>query len=296
VNADKANVLLVDEHPDDLLALETALGELGQPVVKAHSGQEALRLLQSQDFAVVLLAVQLSGLDGFETARQIHAQPRSRHTPIIFLADQDDRPSLERAYSLGAVDYLVKPLLPVVLRAKVAGFVDLFHKTEHVKRKLAEENARFRALTEHSSDAVTLVGPDGTVLYNSPSSQRVLGYEPGEFLGRSGFEVVHPDDQERARTLLAQLVRQPESPVTAEMRVRHQDGSWLWMECVGTNLLGEPAVGAVVVNYRDISERHRASQALRQSEERFRQLAEHIREVFWMSDPHKTEMLYISPA
>src|SRR5215510_10337447 len=99
-----------------------------------------------------------------------------------------------------AVDYLVKPLVPVVLRAKVAGFVELFQKTEEVKRqaerlrqlerrefeqKLAEENARFRALTEHSSDAVTLVRPDGTIVYRSPSAGRVLGYEPDELLGRS---------------------------------------------------------------------------------------------------------------
>jgi CheY-like chemotaxis protein len=184
VNLEKANVLLVDEHPDDL---EAALDDLGLHLVKAHSGKEALRLLEGQDFAVVLLGVQMSGLDGFETVRQLLA--------------------------LGAVDFLVKPLRPVVLRAKVAVFVELEQarqmELQEYERKRAEENARFRALTEHSSDAVTLVGADGTILYSSPSSRRVLGYEPDEFIGRSGFEVVHPDDQGRVAVLLADLVRQP---------------------------------------------------------------------------------------
>src|SRR5581483_11043721 len=107
---------------------------------------------------------------------------------------------------------------------KVSGFVELFVKTEQVKRqaeqlrqlerqeferKLAEENARFRALTEHSSDAVSLVDAAGTVVYSSPSSRRVLGYEPDEFRGRNGFEIVHPDDREQIGARLAELVRTP---------------------------------------------------------------------------------------
>jgi PAS domain S-box-containing protein len=197
------------------------------------------------------------------------------------------------------------------LRAKVVGFIELFQKTEQVKRqaellqqmerrqfeqKLAEENARFRALTEHSSDAVTLVGADGTVLYSSPSSRGILGYEPDEFVGRSGFELVHPDDRERIGARLVELIQKPETPIRAEMRIQHKDGSWRWVECIGTNLLGEPAVEAVVVNFRDISERQQATEALRESEERFRQLAEHVNAVFWMSDPHKSRVLYVSPA
>ncbi|HJT78281.1 MAG TPA: PAS domain S-box protein, partial [Gemmataceae bacterium] len=308
----RANILLVDDSPANLLTLGAVLDDLGHNLVEARSGQEALRLLPDRDFAVILLDVQMHGLDGFETARRIRARDRSRHTPIIFLTAHDDnRLSVERAYALGAVDYLTKPLVPVILRAKVQGFVELFRKTEQVQRqaerlrqmerqeferKLSEENARFRALTEHSSDAVALIHADGTVLYNSPSSRRVLGYEPDELLGRSGFEVIHPDDQQCVREGLAELVRGAGAPVTVEVRARHKDGSWRWVECVGTNLLGEAAVGAVVVNFRDISERKAAADALRDSEERFRQLAENINAVFWMTDPQKVQVLYVSPA
>src|SRR4051812_48746197 len=149
----QASILLVDDQPADLLALEAVLGQLGQNLVKAASGEEALRLLLDQDFAVVLLDVRMHGLDGFETARLIRGRERSRHTPIIFLTAHDDnRLDVEQAYTLGGVDYLVKPLVPVVLRAKVAVFIELFRQAEQVRRlerreferKLAEENARLR--------------------------------------------------------------------------------------------------------------------------------------------------------
>src|SRR5262249_21900564 len=158
---------------------------------------------------------------GFETARLIRTHQRCRHTPIIFLTAHEEGPSVEEAYALGAVDYLVKPLVPAVLRAKVAVFVELFHKAEQIKRqaeqlrqieqreferKLAEENARFRALTEHSTDAVSLVSPDGTVIYSSPANRHVLGYDTEQTTGRSSFEYVHPDHQERVRHLFVQLV------------------------------------------------------------------------------------------
>ena len=160
----RANILLVDDQPANLLALEAVLGDLGHPLVLARSGAEALERLLDQDFAVVLLDVRMPGMDGFETARRIRGRERSRHTPIIFLTAHDDTGlSAEQAYALGAVDYLVKPLVPVILRAKVAGFVELFQKTAQIQRqaeqlrqverrefesKLAQENARLRQSEE----------------------------------------------------------------------------------------------------------------------------------------------------
>ncbi len=112
-------ILLVDDQPANLLALEAVLGAWSKHLVKALSGEEALRLAD-QDTAVILLDVQMHGLDGFETAKLIRSRERTRHTPIIFLtAYDDDRLSIEEIYALGAVDYLVKPIISVVLRAKV---------------------------------------------------------------------------------------------------------------------------------------------------------------------------------
>jgi len=130
------NILLVDDHPANLLALEAVLADLGQCLVRAESGEEALRQLLRDNFAVVLLDVQMPGLDGFETARLIRGREKSRYTPIVFLtAHESSDARVYEAYALGAVDYLVKPLVPVVLRAKVAGFVELFRQAEHAKRQ-----------------------------------------------------------------------------------------------------------------------------------------------------------------
>jgi signal transduction histidine kinase len=135
----KANILLVDDEPASLLALEVILADLGQHLVKATSGESALRCLLDTDFALILLDVKMEGLDGFQTAELIRARRRSRHTPIIFLTAYDlgDFP-VARPYSLGAVDYLMKPLVPEIIRAKVGFFVELFQKTEALRRTAEE--------------------------------------------------------------------------------------------------------------------------------------------------------------
>ncbi len=143
----KANLLLVDDQESNLLALESILEELGQNLVRARSGEEALRRLLQDDYAAILLDVQMPGLDGYETAQLIRSRRKSRHTPIIFLTAHDsNRLSIEQAYSLGAVDYLIKPLVPTILRSKVNGFIELYRKTELVRRQaeLIQENERRR--------------------------------------------------------------------------------------------------------------------------------------------------------
>lgn len=135
----KVNILLVDDNPKNILALEAILDSLGENLVKASSGQEALRCLLYQDFAVILLDVQMPGIDGFETAALIRQRPRSRNTPIIFLtAFSKSDQFIFKGYSLGAVDYLFKPLEPTILLSKIKVFVELFKKTEEVKKQAAE--------------------------------------------------------------------------------------------------------------------------------------------------------------
>src|SRR5262245_2732719 len=132
----KVNILLVDDQPSNLLALEAVLEDLGQNLVKARSGEEALRRLLEANFALILLDVQMPGIDGFETAALVRDREQSRHTPIIFLtAYERSDPQLFKGYSVGAVDYLCKPINPDVLRSKVRVFIDLFLKTEEVKRQ-----------------------------------------------------------------------------------------------------------------------------------------------------------------
>jgi PAS domain S-box-containing protein len=135
---------------------------------------------------------------------------------------------------------------------------------------------RFRAITEHGWDAVSLLTADGTIQYASPATTRILGYAPEELVGRNAFELMHPEDVPRTTERLALLLASPGSSQTDTFRYRHKDGSWRWVEGTGTNLLAEPGVEAVVANYHDVTEQRRAEEALRQSEERMRSVVDHV--------------------
>jgi two-component system sensor histidine kinase/response regulator len=136
---EKARVLIVDDQAENLLALETILDDSLMTVIRAQSGEEALKLLYAEDYAVVLLDVRMPGMDGFETASYIRSRPRSRHIPIIFVTAFDD--PLERVakgYTIGAVDYILKPINADILRSKVKVFVDLFLKSQSLEREIAQ--------------------------------------------------------------------------------------------------------------------------------------------------------------
>src|SRR6266571_3858539 len=128
---------------------------------------------------------------------------------------------------------------------------------------LRASEERFRALVEHSSDVITLLGADGTVLYASQSSQPVLGYGSTENVGRNAFELIHLDDRPQALAMFAELSQQPGHRMQAELRAQHKDGTWRTLETVAVNRLDDPAIGAIVVNYRDITARQRTEQDLR---------------------------------
>src|SRR5713226_1956843 len=131
---DTVKILLVDDQPENLFSLEAVLDTPGLELVKANSGADALKHVLNDEFAVILLDVKMPGMDGFETASLIRGRERSRHTPIIFLTAYKSEEELFQGYYAGAVDYLFKPIVPDVLRSKVAVFVDLYKKTQLLKR------------------------------------------------------------------------------------------------------------------------------------------------------------------
>jgi signal transduction histidine kinase len=138
----KVKILMVDDRESNLVTLESILDDLGQDLVRATSGREALRHLLREDFAVILLDVRMPDIDGFETAALIRERERSRHTPILFLTAHKDEEHLFRGYYAGAVDFLYKPINPEVLRSKVSVFVDLSLKSEFLKRQAEILRAR----------------------------------------------------------------------------------------------------------------------------------------------------------
>ena len=172
------------------------------------------------------------------------------------------------------------------------GVVVLIAGEDITERRRAEESVResakrFRALIEHAYDAVLLLDSHNSVLYVSPSVERILGYSAEEMLGRDRFDLFHPDELPDAKEKFEAASRQPGSVYRAERLIRHKSGNWLWIENTVTNLLCEPSVHAFVVNLRDITESKQAGDALRASEERFRSVINHATDSFFLFDEHQ---------
>ncbi len=179
LTTEKANILVVDDLPEKLLVFQSILEELGENVITAESGREALRYLLDRDFAVILLDVNMPIMDGFETALLIRQRKRTQHTPIIFITAFHDDVHTAKGYSLGAVDYNLSPEVPEILRTKVRVFVDLFKMTERVKRQaeehvtLAREQAA-RAIAEQTMRRSTFLAEASKVLTSSLDYEATL--------------------------------------------------------------------------------------------------------------------------
>ena len=150
----KVNILIVDDKPDKVMSLEVVLEDLNQNIVRAYSGRDALRAVLLQEFAVILLDVNMPGMDGFETAELIRQRPATRHVPIIYVTGMGEDIYMNRGYSLGAVDYIHTPVVPEVLKTKVSVFVELAKKSEQISRQA--EWLRQRATQLHKLTAASL--------------------------------------------------------------------------------------------------------------------------------------------
>ena len=160
---------------------------------------------------------------------------------------------------------------------------------------LQDSEKRFRALTENNIDIVSLVDPRGQVLYHSPAYERVLGFDPRQRAGQSIFEHIHPEDQKAVAQGFYELVRHPGETNSFSLRIRHKDGSWRWLEATATNLLGESAIQAIVINSHDITARKEAQEGMQKSERRFRALIENSADIVTLIG-RDGNVLYDSPA
>jgi len=248
-----AKILAVDDDPRNLLAVEEMLRAPGIEVVTADSGEAALRHVLREDFAVILLDVQMPGMDGYEVAGMIRNRQRSSRVPILFLtAFNKDDLHVFRGYSAGAVDYVFKPIEPLILKSKVDVFVDLYRKTEEIRRqgeeerRLLMENLRVRseklkteqALRRREEHQAVVLQSLPIALYTASlkedhrqlhftneSVERITGFRPQAFLEREDFWLsrVHPEDRERALAQLAKL--EDEGAVSLEYRWCCADGT-----------------------------------------------------------------------
>ncbi|HTO96875.1 MAG TPA: response regulator [Myxococcales bacterium] len=269
-DAPPARILLVDDHPPNLVALDAILDPLGQELVHAHSGEEALRQLLESDFALILMDVQMPGLDGIQAAKLIKERPRTKHIPIIFLtAIHKDPAYIFRGYKEGAVDYLLKPFDPEILRAKVSVFVDLWRKNELLRRQQAMLRARelleverrgelrFRALTDSMPQCVWAARRDGEIYY----CNRIWVDYAGEATGITFFDALPEDELQQVRKAWQAAIRGGE-PLEWEQRLRRKDGEWRWHLCRMVPERDERGrIGGWICTATDIDQQKRIEQA-----------------------------------
>jgi PAS domain S-box-containing protein len=236
--SERAKLLLVDDRPENLLALEAILEPLGHELVRAQSGEEALRRLLHDEFAAILLDVQMPGMDGFQTAELIKSRERTRHIPIVFLtAISKDAEHVFRGYGAGAVDYLMKPFDPHILRAKVSVFIELWQKTVEIRRQDAllrdqeiatlerESEQRYRSLADAVPQIVWTTDSDGKELRYNERWYEYTGMQRGKEV--SALTVVHPEDVAQM-TERWEAVQASGDPFEVEYRFRRADGTYRW--------------------------------------------------------------------
>jgi len=271
--ADKINILLVDDSPDKLLSLETVLADLGQNVVKAESGTEALRQLLKQPFAVILLDVNMPGMDGFETAHLIRQRKATMNVPIIFVTSFSTTDTeVFRGYSLGAVDYIFTPVVPDVLRSKVSVFIELSKQTREIENQAAQlrrlqeerhqrqmvevaeriewETRRNRFFTL-SIELLAIANYRWELTQVNPTWQNTLGHTESELKAQPFVDLVHQDD--RASTVETIMkIMSGETPAYFECRVRSKNGGYRWL---GWTIAPFAQEELLYIFARDITER-----------------------------------------
>ncbi len=267
MNEIPAKILLVDDDARSLMAMETLLMGPGRVIIKADSGQEALRQVLRHDFAVILLDVRMPRVDGFEAAELIRQREQSRHIPIIFLSAVDKlEEDVFRGLASGAVDYLFKPVVPEVLRSKVSVFVDLYRMRECVKLQAVREGEeRFRLLVDSIKDySILLLSPDGTVTSWNPGTRLIEGYDAHEVIGRNHSEFFTADDIERGYpTLALEMAASAGQHEDEGWRVR-KNGTRFWANVVLTAMKDEAGkLNGFARVARDLTERKVAEEQLR---------------------------------
>jgi PAS domain S-box-containing protein len=260
---DPLPILLVDDQIENLRTLQAVLEPLGHPLVTATSGHGALRLLLERDFALILLDVRMPGLDGFETAQLIKERTRTRDIPIVFLtAARDEVSQIARGYGVGAVDYVLKPFDPELLRSKVSVFAEL----EASRRALKRSEALLSGAFEAAPIGKTVLRADGTIIRSNTAFAGLVGRDQKELEGLAVVELCHPKDREELSATLLSATQEPRGPApidgpSVDLRLRSSTGAEVWVGMVASAIetpeLSEPLL---LAQWVDLTVRRRAEQ------------------------------------
>ncbi len=256
-------VLLVEDSEDDALLILRMLRQGGYDPVfeRVDTPESFIAAVDAADWDCIIADYSMPRFNAFAALSLV--RERRLDLPFIVVSGTIGEETAVEAMKAGAHDYLMKGnlarLVPAIEREMREA--EVRRERERAERALLESERRFRALVENSTDGVSLIELDGTMIYTGPSTNRILGYESREMIGRNIFEFVHPEDMETARSMFIDMIREPSRTVSALLRLRHSDGSWRWIEHVSKNLINESSVQAVVSNYRDVTERRMAEES-----------------------------------
>lgn len=230
----RIKILLTDDRPENLLALEAILDSPSYGIVKARSGEEALKALLTHSFGLILLDVQMPGLNGFETAKLIKARGVFRHIPIIFMsAIHKAYEYVLKGYAAGGVDYLFTPFDPDIVRAKVAALVELHHQSGSLAQEQAdvihqnERRKRYRNLADSIPIIVWTARLDGPIDYINKEWRNYTGLTSEQSKGWRWMEAVHQEDLQECLDHLTHAIRRGQG-CEVECRLRGRDGSYRW--------------------------------------------------------------------
>ena len=271
---EKIPVLIVDDKPENLLALEALLEDLDLELVKAESGNEALICTLKTDFALVLLDVQMPLMDGFETAELMRGCPKTRHLPIIFLTAAMSNLNFQfKGYQAGAVDYLTKPIEPIILQKKVEIFCELYRQRRLIEQNeqtlemlVVERNEELERFFGMALDLLCIVDSDGYFRKLNRSWETTLGYPLAELEGVKILNFIHPDDLEPTLAAFRRLSEQKQV-INFINRYRAKDGAYRWIEW-----RSYPYGKLIYAAARDITERILVEQQMLQNEQRLESL------------------------
>ena len=257
-------ILQLEDNPLDAeLQLELLSAEgFATESVRVDTRADLLAALEEDHFDLIFADNAMPGFDGLSALKLV--RELEPNLPFIFVSGTLGEEIAIESLKNGATDYVLKQhlsrLAPVVRRALQEA--EAHREREQARQALQLAEKRFRTLVENSSEEISIISADGTLLYESPTNHPTLGYPYGTFLNQGLFQLVHPDDLEPFKTLFNQLLQEPGLQARSEFRLRHQDGTWRWVEGVGTNLLQEPSVAGIVVNYHDVTERKAAQEKI----------------------------------
>ncbi len=262
---------------------------------------ESGRVVDANPAASELLSRPMGDIIGMHYTSLSPSQLRGRARRLFEERVEDREPARPIETVLIASDGTEKPVELLAQIIQVEGtpvllgtFRDLTER-KRVEEALRHSEERYRLLAENSPDVITIINPDNTFRYLSPAVERLLGYTPDEVIERMGFDHVHPDDRAAAVAAYADLLENPDELLSVRYRLRHRDGSWRFVEALGKNCLRNPAIRAVILNIRDITEQKSLEDALRSSEERYRLLVQNSSDIIALFN-EDTSCSYVSPA